>query len=131
LLSGVATAAAHHGLRTVAVEPERCRALNAALEAGAVVDVTVESVAADSLGARRVSEMALAVARTADVHSVLVPDEEVVRARAWLWQELRLAVEHGAATAVAGVLSGAYQPGPGEQVAVVVCGANTDPATLR
>jgi hypothetical protein len=30
----------------------------------------------------------------------------------------------------AGSPVGAYQPGEGERIAVVVCGANTDPATL-
>lgn len=48
LFTGVATAAQHHGIRTVAVEPEDCRALNAAIDAGHLVDVTVDSIAADS-----------------------------------------------------------------------------------
>jgi threonine dehydratase len=39
-------------------------------------------------------------------------------------------VEHGGATAFAALLSGAYQPREGERIAVVLCGANTDPATL-
>jgi threonine dehydratase len=42
----------------------------------------------------------------------------------------RIAVEHGAATALAALLTGAYTPAPGETVAVVLCGANTDPADL-
>ena len=130
LFTGVATAAAHHGLRTVAVEPEHCRALNAAVEAGAIVDVTVRSIAADSLGARRASTMALAAAQAHDTRSVLVTDEAIARSRTLLWQELRLAVEHGAAAAVAALATGAYAPEPGERVAVVLCGANTDPATL-
>lgn len=66
LFAGVATAAGAVGLRTVAVEPRDCRALNAALEAGCVVDVPVVSIAADSLGARRTSEMALSVAQNND-----------------------------------------------------------------
>lgn len=131
LFAGVATAARHHGVRTVAVEPENCRALHAALEAGRVVDVAVESVAADALGARRVSRTALAVAREADVRSVLVPDSAIVRARQGLWDERRLAVEHAAAAALAAVEpSGSYVPAEGETVAVVVCGANTDPSDL-
>jgi threonine dehydratase len=39
-------------------------------------------------------------------------------------------VEHGAAAAYAALTSGAYSPGVGERVAVILCGANTDPATL-
>jgi threonine dehydratase len=131
LFSGVATAALHHGVQTVAVEPENCRALNAALEAGEPVDVAVKSVAADSLGARRASGMALRAAQHEGVHSVLVPDSEIVRARQTLWDVYRLAVEHGGATALAGLLSaGGYRPAEGERVCLVLCGANTDPSDL-
>jgi len=130
LFAGIATAAARHGIRTVAVEPERCRALNAALEAGRPVDVDVDSVAADSLGARRATEMALRAARHGDTVSVLVTDEQIVTARRALWRERRLAVEHAAATALAALRSGAYRPAEDERVCVVLCGANTDPADL-
>lgn len=131
LFAGVATAAQHHDLRTVAVEPENCRALNTALEAGHLVDVTIDSVAADSLGARRISAMALHAAQQDAARSVLVPDEEILRARQMLWEHRKIAVEHGAATALAALVCGAYKPGPDENVAVVLCGANTDPGTLR
>lgn len=131
LFSGIATVADHHGVRTVAVEPENCRALNAAVEAGTTVDVTVDSVAADSLGARRAAGMALSAARRLNVRSVLVPDGEIVSARRSLWEDHRLSVEHAAATALAGARgAGAYQPGKGEKVCVVLCGANTDPTDL-
>ncbi|MFE7661358.1 threonine/serine dehydratase [Streptomyces celluloflavus] len=148
LFTGVATAARHHGIRTVAVEPENCRALNAAIEAGHLVDVTVDSIAADSLGARRTSQMALHAARQDGVHSVLVPDAEIVRARQTLWDDRKVVVEHGTAAALAALTSPAgqlpdrdlpprpaapshgYRPGNGEKVAVVLCGANTDPADL-
>ncbi|MDI2128202.1 serine/threonine dehydratase [Yinghuangia seranimata] len=130
LFAGVAAAARRYGVRTVAVEPVSCRALNAAVEAGRVVDVVVESVAADSLGARRVSEAALEWARSGDVVSVLVDDAAIVRARRRLWDDRRLAVEHAAGAALAALETGAYVPEPGERVAVVLCGANTDPGDL-
>lgn len=139
LFAGVAAAAREHGVRVVAVEPANCRALNAALEAGRVVDVSVDSVAADSLGARRASAMALAAAQQPGATSVLVPDEAIVLARQRLWDEHRVAVEHGAATALAALLtpglSGSgevrgYCPEAGERVCVVLCGANTDPSDL-
>ncbi|MER6386176.1 threonine/serine dehydratase [Streptomyces sp. NPDC001250] len=148
LFAGVATAAQHHGIRTIAVEPENCRALNAAIEAGHLVDVPVQSIAADSLGARRTSAMALHAAQQDRVHSVLVSDEDIISARHALWDHRRLAVEHGAATALAALLaadqhlrepgletrrktpSRSYRPGNGEKVCVVLCGANTDTGTL-
>ena len=130
LFAGVATAAHHHGIRTVAVEPEHSRALHAALEAGEVVDVTVDSVAADSLGARRAAPLALEAARVSGAASVLVPDAEIVRARRALWGGRRVAVEHAAATALAALTGAAYVPWEGERVTVVLCGANTDPSDL-
>ncbi|MFI0742142.1 threonine/serine dehydratase [Streptomyces sp. NPDC021100] len=137
LFTGVATAARQHGIRTVAVEPEHSRAFNAALAAGHPVDVPVDSVAADALGARRATPLALHAAGRGDVHSVLVPDTDITRARQELWDAHRLAVEHAGATAPAALLAGeadstayGYRPGEGEKVCVVLCGANTDPTTL-
>jgi threonine dehydratase len=126
LFAGVATAATYHGVRTAAVEPENCRALSAALEAGEPVDVTVDSVASDSLGARRATPLAVKAARSDLVTSVLVSDDAIIGARQHLWDEHRLAVEHAAATALAGVHgSGGYVPAEREKVCVVLCGANT------
>ncbi|MFC1408349.1 threonine/serine dehydratase [Streptacidiphilus sp. N1-12] len=130
LFAGVATAAARHGLRTVGVEPAGCQALHDAIAAGRPVDVTVDSVAADSLGARRVTALALHAAQQPGMSSVLVDDSSIVAARQSLWDGHRIVVEHGAATALAALTSGAYVPAPGETVAVVLCGANTDPADL-
>jgi threonine dehydratase len=64
------------------------------------------------------------------VTSVLVSDTAIIEARQRLWDRLRLAAEHGGATAVAALSGGAYVPRPGERVGVVVCGGNTDPAGL-
>ncbi|MEC3953850.1 serine/threonine dehydratase [Nocardia sp. CDC153] len=130
LLTGITVSANHHGVRVVAVEPENCRSFNAALEAGQPVDVEIDSVAADALGARRVTPMALSAAAEGDVRSVLVTDKQIIAARQTLWDCRRLAVEHAAATALAALLSGAYVPSPDERVAVIVCGANTDPSDL-
>ena len=118
------------GVSVVAVEPTGCRALNAAIEHGGPVDVPVDSVAADSLGARRASRMAYDLAVTSPTRSVLVPDEAILGARQRLWDDYRLVVEPGGATAFAALLAGAYVPRPGERVAVVLCGANTDPSDL-
>lgn len=130
LFAGIAAAAAAQGVTVVAAEPEGSRALNAALAAGRPVDVAVESVAADSLGARRTSRDALHWARQPHARSVLVADKDIVAARRLLWDEHRIAVEHGAATALAALEGGAYRPAADEEVCVVLCGANTDPTDL-
>ena len=129
LYAGVA-AAVRGRARVVAVEPEACPTLHRALEAGRPVDVEVSGVAADSLGARRVGDLAFAAAQAEPPVPVLVSEEAIVEARRRLWADYRIASEHGAATAYAALTSGAYVPAPDERVCVVVCGANTDPATL-
>ncbi|MEY9848569.1 threonine dehydratase [Streptacidiphilus sp. BW17] len=128
--AAAAAAAADRGMRVLAVEPENCRALNASVEAGGPVDVTVDSVAADALGARRVSRTAFELATRPYVSSVLVSDADIVAARRSLWSAHRLAVEHAAAAALAALTSGVHTPACGEKIAVVLCGANTDPSDL-
>jgi len=114
----------------VAVEPRSIPTLSAALDAGHPVDVDVSGIAADSLGATRISAAALEIAQKAGVQSVLIDDADIAAARQRLWDELRLAVEPGGAAALAALMSSAYVPEPGENVAVIVCGANTDPGDI-
>ncbi|MGI5270583.1 pyridoxal-phosphate dependent enzyme [Nonomuraea sp. CA-218870] len=118
------------GPRIVAVEPERIPTFHEARKAGGPVAVEVGGVAADSLGATALGELAYGILSAAGADSVLVTEEAIVAARRTLWDRHRLVAEHGGATAYAALLSGAYTPAPGERVAVLVCGSNTDPATL-
>jgi threonine dehydratase len=129
LMAGVA-AALEGRARVVGVEPRTVPTFAAALAAGRPVDVPVSGVAADSLGATRLGAIAWDVARRTGAGSVLVDDDDVVAARRLLWERHRLVVEHGAATVVAALRSGAYAPADGERVALVLCGANTSPADL-
>ena len=115
--------------KVVAVEPETSCALHAALQAGAPVDVDVSGVAANALGARRIGQICFDLARGID--SVLVSDAAITTAQKALWQEARQLVEPAGATALAALMSGAYQPAPGERVAVLVCGGNVAPDPLE
>ncbi|MFG3440658.1 threonine/serine dehydratase [Nonomuraea sp. NPDC047897] len=116
--------------RIVAVEPERIPTLHAALRAGGPVQVEVAGVAADALGASRLGRAAYDICAEAGVRGLLVTDDAIVAARRALWQRHRVVAEHAGATAYAALLSGAYVPARGERVVVVICGSNTDPATL-
>ena len=117
-------------VKVVAVEPEGSRALNAALEAGRPVDVAIDSLAADLLGARRVGERVFAIAREAVAQSVLVADEAIRAAQRELWRDFCIVAEPGGAAAYAALASGAYRAAPGERVGVLLCGANADPGVL-
>jgi threonine dehydratase len=129
LMGGIA-AAVEGRARVVGVEPAGAPTLHAALAAGKPVDVAVSGIAADSLGARRIGAIGFEVAARTGVRSVLVSDDEIIAARSQLWAGYRMVVEHGAAAAYAALSSGAYVPAVDERVAVILCGANTDPSTL-
>ena len=90
-------------VRVVSVEPETSQCLHAARLAGQPVDVTVAGVAADSLGARRLGDVAWSVVQHHVAHSVLVSDDAIRHAQRVLWDRLRLVVEPGGATAARGV----------------------------
>lgn len=117
--------------RIVAVEPVNAPTLNRAMAEGPDTVVDVSGVAANALGAKRIGRIGYDLCRAAGVVSVLVSDEAILAAQTLLWQDLRQWVEPGGATALAALLSGAYQPTPGERVAVLVCGANPAPDPVQ
>ncbi len=116
--------------KVVALESEGTATLYRAREAGHPVDVPVSGIAADSLGARRIGDIAWTVSQRAVADALLLPDAAIRAAQQWLWQEMKLAVEPAAALGLAALQTGAYRPKAGERVALILCGANFDPATL-
>jgi threonine dehydratase len=129
LMAGVATALDGKA-RVVGVEPASAPTFHDAVAAGEPVDVAVSGVAADSLGARRLGSIAWEVARRTGATGVLVEDQAILDARRQVWERYRVILETGAAAPIAALLSGRYRPADGERVAVVLCGANTDPSDL-
>ncbi len=129
LIAGMASWWAGY-VKVVGVEPEGSCALHAALAAAGPVTVEVNSVAADSLGARNVGPLVYQVCSGRVDHVALVPDAAITAAQKMLWQDFRIAVEPGGATALAAVLSGAYVPLAGERVGILLCGANVDLSAL-
>ena len=109
----------------VGVEPEAAPTLARALEAGRPVDSPAGGIAADSLAPRQVGQLMFPLAQQYVRRVVLVPDSAIQEAQRILWSVLRVATEPGGAAAMAALLSGRYQPRPGEHVGVLVCGANT------
>lgn len=130
LIAGIALWYQDQGVRVIGVEPEGSCALHAALASGRAVDVVINSVAADSLGAPNVGQLVFDLCAARVDRVVLVADSAILAAQRALWQECRIATEPGGATAFAAVLSGAYQPQPGERVGILICGANQDLAKL-
>jgi threonine dehydratase len=117
-------------VKVIGVEPEGSRALHDALAAGRPVDVPISSVAADSLGARRVGDLNFAIARQAVTESLLVHDDDIRAAQKALWRDFCIIAEPGGAAAYAALSSGAYRPAKDERVGVLLCGGNADIAKL-
>ena len=113
-----------------ALEPALAPTLHRARELGHPVDVAVSGVAADSLGARRIGDIAWAVAQQHVNAAHLLDDAAIRAAQADLWKQLRLAVEPAAALPLAALTTGVVAPRRDEKVLLVICGANVDLASL-
>ena len=129
LIAGIAAWFAGRS-RVVALEPELAPTLFAARAAGTPVDVAVSGIAADSLGARRIGQIAWGVTQQHVAEALLLNDDTIREAQRWMWKELKLAVEPAAALPLAALRSGAVWPRAGERVCLIVCGANLDLAML-
>lgn len=129
LIAGCAAAIGDQ-IKIVAVETEGTPTLHEALKAGKPVDVAISGIAADALGASRIGTPNFEVAQKLVRESVLVSDDAVRATQRALWDALRLVAEPAGATGLAALMSGAYRPAVGERVATLICGANTDPASV-
>jgi threonine dehydratase len=129
LIAGCA-AAIGDKVRIVAVETEGTPTLYEARRAGHPVDVKISGIAADALGASRIGAPNFEIAQKLVRDSLLVSDEAVRAAQRALWEELRVVAEPSGATGLAALMAGVYKPSPGERVATLVCGANTELASI-
>lgn len=134
LLGGIAAWHARSGVTLVAVEPEGCPGLHAALAVGRPVPAPVGGLAADSLGARQVGglmfPLVAALRAEGRLDCALVGDDAIRAAQRALWEKARLVAEPGGAAALAALLSGAWVAPAGARVGVLLCGANTDPGAV-
>ncbi len=129
LIAGVATWFEQRA-RVIALEPELAPTLFMARAAGQPVDVAVGGIAADSLGARCIGNIAWDLTQRHVKEALLLPDDTILAAQRWLWREMKLAVEPAAALPLAALHSGSYKPHADEKVCLIICGANLDPAAL-
>jgi threonine dehydratase len=129
LIGGIASWFAG-SVRVIGVEPEGAPTLTRARAEGRPADAPAEGVAADALAPRRVGELVFPITQAYVEDVVLVSDTAILMAQRALWQAARIAAEPAASVGIAALLTGVYKPAPGERVAVVISGANMDPAQL-
>jgi threonine dehydratase len=104
---------------------QSCPTLSMALKEGGPVDAPAGGIAAASLAPRRIGSLVYPIAKRHVDRVVLVPDEAINRTQLALWETLRVVAEPGGAAAFAALVSGRYEPRPGEHVGILLSGGNT------
>ncbi len=130
LISGIASAvkAIRPDVHLVAVEPAGAPKISASLAAGHAVTLEKTTGIADGLLAVRPGEYTFPIIQRAVDEVVVIEDEAITDAVAWLFREAKLVVEPSGAITVAAVLARARrgQLGPGVVVALL-SGGNVSP----
>jgi threonine dehydratase len=124
---GLAIKSTLPSVRIIGVEPTGATSMKESLAAGRVVKLERVDTIAGTLAPRAIGPNTLALTRRYVDDIVLVSDDEMRAAMKRLWREARILVEPAGAAAVAAVASGRVDVA-GKRAAILVCGANFDPA---
>jgi threonine dehydratase len=128
LIGGIALAmkAANPGIRMIGVSMERAPVMYHSLKAGRVLTLPEEPTLADALvgGLGEANTYSFDLCRRLLDDAVLVSEDEIARAMAFMLETHHLVVEGGGAVGIAALLSGKIEAG--RQTAVVVSGGNVD-----
>ncbi len=132
LASGVATAIklASPSTQVFGVEPEGADSMHRSFAAGSPQAIDRVATIADSLGAPHAAPYSFELCRRHLDGLVKVSDEELRRAMALLFREMKLAVEPAGAAATAALCGPLRERLAGRRVGLIVCGANIDLATF-
>ncbi|MBF9032057.1 pyridoxal-phosphate dependent enzyme [Rhodobacterales bacterium HKCCE3408] len=114
-------------VNVVSVETEGTNTLNRSLAEGPDIAVQATGVSAGSLGGPALGKLPYEIATSRIGTALVLTDADVYDAGKRLWEETRMVVEPGGATALAALTSGAYTPEKDERVAVLLCGGNAEP----
>ena len=128
LVAGMAVAAKalRPQLKIVGVEPFGAPTMHAALAAGKPVTLPAITTRVPTLASRATTALTFDIARRHVDHVVLIEDDDMDRAAAWLWRETGVAADPSGAAAVAALLSGRLKPPAGAKVCALVCGAGPE-----
>lgn len=114
-------------VKIIAVETEGTSTLAQSLAAGKKVIISPSGISASGLGAASIGDRPMQLVDSWLGGSVVVSDDETKVAGQRLWDDARLVVEPGAATALAAITGQAYVPEKDERVGVLICGGNASP----
>ncbi len=128
LISGIALAmkALRPAARVIGVEPVGSQTLLASVQAGRVVELPEITTCVPTLACAKTEPINLELVQRHVDEIVLVSDDEMREASAWLWFEMGIAADLSGAAAAAAVRSGRLGPSDGRRVCALVCGAGPD-----
>lgn len=126
LISGIASAARHFlpRARVAGVETEGADSMYRSVRAGKIVELPAITSIAETLGARRTGQVQFDIVSREVSELAVVPDSAAIDALLELLQEEKLLVEPATSCSLAALLTGRITVRPGENVVVVLCGAN-------
>lgn len=132
LAAGVATALrlANPRVHVYGVEPETADVMSRSFAANHTVRMSHMHSIADSLMAPHTEQYSYQLCRRHIDRIVTVSDDDLRASMRVLFDQLKLAVEPACATATAGLLGPLRDTVQGKRVGVLLCGTNTDPASL-
>jgi threonine dehydratase len=128
LISGISLAATalNPSIKIIGIEPTGAPTLYESLQAGKPVELAEIKTQAGTLAPRKSEAVNVGIISRYVQEIVLVSDEEMMAAQRWLYFELGILSELAATAAIAALLTGKVRPVPGQNVGVVICGANAD-----
>jgi threonine dehydratase len=126
LIAGMANAIklAKPEVRIIGVEPVGAPSMQAAIEAGRVVELPQVRTIADTLSPRAVSERTHALTAQYVDEIVLVDDAAMVDSMRWLWLHTNQLVEPSGAAVIAAMRTGAVDVSHLRAPVALVCGGN-------
>lgn len=133
LAAGIATALSELSPKTrvIAVEPERYDDMTRSLAAGErLANAPGPQSICDALMVEKPGELTFPVLQATKASAVAVSDDEVLRAMAYAFYEMKLVVEPGGAAGLAALLSGKVKVRD-KTVGIVLSGGNVDAAMFQ
>jgi threonine dehydratase len=126
LISGIISAVRHYspGTRVYGVETLGADSMFQSRKAGKIVELAAITSIAETLGARKTGKTQFDIVTQHAADVVTVSDESAIRALLRLVQQEKLLAEPAASCSLAALLEGRIPVKPGENVVVVLCGAN-------
>jgi threonine dehydratase len=126
--SALAASALAPGVRIFGVEPEAGDDWVRSWDAGTIVSIPMPKTIADGQRTQAPGELTWPIVRRLCAGIVTVSDDEMRDAMRFAFARLKIVLEPSGASALAALLAGKVELGPGARAGVILSGGNVDPS---